>query len=112
MRAGTDPSIARLERMLRTAQDEAVSRLGRLFYDVALSTDSHLLASLTALVPDRQLLLGTDFPMGQEIGVHVTLDGLERYHGFSVEQREAVRAGNAQPLLPRLRAIEAASAAA
>jgi predicted TIM-barrel fold metal-dependent hydrolase len=101
LQRGAEPSITRLEETMHTAQAEAVARLGRLFYDVALSTDQHVLAALTALVPPAQLLLGTDFPMGQEIGVHLTLDGLDHFDGLSEEQRDAVRAGNASALLPR-----------
>jgi predicted TIM-barrel fold metal-dependent hydrolase len=112
VRGGADPSITRLEEMLYEAQDEARARLGRLFYDVALSTDSHVLAALLALVPDRQLLLGTDFPMGQEIGVHTTLDGLDRCAGLSDAQREAVHSTNAHRLFPRFAAVTAEAGAA
>ena len=39
--------------------------------------------------------------MGQEIGVHVTLGGLERFEGFDAAQRHAIRSTNPMHLFPR-----------
>ena len=96
------PSLRRIEEMLQIAQHDALESLDRLHYDVALSTDAHVLAALTDLVPSTQLLLGTDFPMGQEIGVRVTLTGLDHFDQFTEEERAGVRSENAARLFPRL----------
>jgi 6-methylsalicylate decarboxylase len=69
LQRGEVPSVERIETLMAEAQDEASRRLGTLHYDVALSSDPHVLAALTGVVRPSQLLLGTDFPMGQEIGV-------------------------------------------
>jgi predicted TIM-barrel fold metal-dependent hydrolase len=99
---GEAPSIERIEALITDAQTEAAARLGALHYDIALSSDPNVLAALCDLVPPSQLLVGTDFPMGQGIGVHVTLTGLARSGGFSAAERRAVRSTNAGRLFPRL----------
>ena len=66
---GGAPSLERLEALLERAQLDAADALATLHYDVALSTDAQALGALTRLVPTSRLLLGTDYPMGQEIGV-------------------------------------------
>ena len=71
----------------------------RFYFDTALSTSADVLASLTALVPTSQLLLGTDYPMAQEIGLYVTLDGLDTYAAFSEADRRQIGGDNAQRLL-------------
>ncbi|HEY7018885.1 MAG TPA: amidohydrolase family protein [Gaiellaceae bacterium] len=97
------PSLERLEALLGTAQREALQRLASLHYDVALSSDEPSLSALTHLVPTCRLLLGTDFPIGQEIGLRVTLDGIERFPGFEVGELRA----NAERLFPRLAPVSA-----
>jgi 6-methylsalicylate decarboxylase len=99
---GAAPSVERLEELLERAQVDASDTLATLFYDVALSTDVHALGGLTRLVPTTQLLLGTDYPMAQEVGAHVALTGVERFPGFTAADRVAVRSGNAARLFPRL----------
>ena len=99
---GGSPSIERLEELLERAQLDAADALATLHYDVALSTDRQALCGLTRLVPASRLLLGTDFPMGQEIGAHVTLRGVDSFPGFTEADRSAVRSGNAARLFPRL----------
>ena len=48
-----------------------------------------------SLVPTSHLLLGTDFPFGQEIGLHYTLRGIVHYPRFTHDDRTAVLHGNA-----------------
>jgi predicted TIM-barrel fold metal-dependent hydrolase len=85
--------------MLRNAEHDALATLRRFFFDTALSTSTNVLRSLTSLVPTSQLLLGTDFPMAQEIGLFYTLDGLTRYAGFGDADRLNITSGNARALL-------------
>jgi Amidohydrolase len=65
----------------------------------ALSTSADVLAALTALVPTSQLLLGTDYPMAQEIGLYVSLDGINTYAAFSDADRRRIKRDNAPRLL-------------
>jgi predicted TIM-barrel fold metal-dependent hydrolase len=102
IKRGQTPSIERIEQLTGDAQRDALNHLAALHYDVALSTDEQALAALTNLVPADRLLLGTDFPMAQEIGVHLTLTGLARFQGFTAADRATLRSSNAARLFPRL----------
>ena len=86
--------------MLRRAERDALASVRRFCFDTALSTSADVLASLTGLVPTSQLLLGTDYPMGQEIGLYYTLDGLDTYADFSEADRR-IKGDNAQIILGR-----------
>jgi len=86
---------------LETAEAVARRQIAKLYFDTALSTAPHVLDALLSLVPTSQLLLGTDFPFGQEIGLQYTIRGIARYSGFSDEDRTAVMRRNARQLLRR-----------
>lgn len=96
---GTPPPAEQLLDQLSAAEDAAREKVATLYFDTALSTAPATLDALTALVPISHILLGTDFPVGQEIGLRYTLRGIERYHGFSAEDRAAVLGENAEKLL-------------
>jgi 6-methylsalicylate decarboxylase len=96
---GMPPPVEELASMLRRAERDALASVRRFFFDTALSTSADVLASLTGLVPTSQLLLGTDYPMGQEIGLYYTLDGLEAYAGFGEADRRRIKADTAQAIL-------------
>ena len=108
-----DVPTSRLESMLAEAQHAAARQLATLHFDVALSSDEQALTALTQLIPPTQLLLGTDYPIGQEIGAHVTLTGIARFAGFTSDDRAAVEGLTAARLLPTLaEAGESAGASA
>jgi predicted TIM-barrel fold metal-dependent hydrolase len=88
---------------------DARAQLERLYYDTAFAANPTVFGALRALAPLEHVLLGTDFPFGQEIGVQVNLAGLERVAG--AEDRRAIEGVNAQALFPRLaRSSDAAAA--
>jgi 6-methylsalicylate decarboxylase len=87
--------------MLAEAQRQSADLLAALHYDVALSTDRQPLAALTRLVPVRQLLFGTDFPVAREIGAELTLEGVRQFPGFTEADREALERTNAALMFPR-----------
>jgi predicted TIM-barrel fold metal-dependent hydrolase len=93
------PSISELEALLESAQERGLGRLRALHYDIALSSGSHALSALTEIVPPAQLLLGTDYPMAQEIGIHLALRTLIEFDDFTPSHRAAVRSANAFRLL-------------
>jgi predicted TIM-barrel fold metal-dependent hydrolase len=99
---GETPSSAALEEMLAEAQRQTADLLATLHYDVALSTDKHALGALSRLVPATQLLLGTDFPVAQEVGAEVTLKGLREFLAFTIDDRQALEQLNAAGMFPRL----------
>jgi predicted TIM-barrel fold metal-dependent hydrolase len=108
VRYGPPPTTTELTELLSDALADGRRQLERLFYDVTLSANDTVLGCLSELVPAAQILLGTDFPLAQEIGVATTLSGLARYQGFDVADRRAIESANALRLFPRLAAAHAA----
>jgi predicted TIM-barrel fold metal-dependent hydrolase len=96
---GQPPRVDELLDQLAAAEDTARRQIAELYFDTALSTAGPTLDALTSLVPTSHILLGTDFPFGQEIGLQYTLRGIDRYPGFSDDDRAAVLADNANDLL-------------
>jgi predicted TIM-barrel fold metal-dependent hydrolase len=97
------PSLETLERMMRAVTEDAFELLRGLYYDTALSANPTVLGALQRLVPASRVLLGTDFPFAQEIGVRYSLDGLAAYEGFGEEERAMIDSGTALTLFPCLR---------
>lgn len=75
-------------------------QLKKLYYEVAHATSAPALAALTRLVPMSQIMLGTDFPMVDDMDI--TLRGLTAY-GFSAADLRSIHRANAEQLFPRLR---------
>ena len=98
---GTPPPVEDLLQQLHTAEAGARQRIRWLYFDTALSTATPVLDALTAITPTTHILLGTDFPFGQEIGLRYTLDGIRNYPRFSDDDRTRVLTANAQSLLAR-----------
>jgi 6-methylsalicylate decarboxylase len=98
---GTPPPTQDLLAQLRAAEAEAHQRIRRLYFDTALSTAPPVLDALNAIVPTSHILLGTDFPFGQEIGLQYTLDGINSYPNYTDEDRAHILATNAANLLAR-----------
>ena len=98
---GAPPPVDDLLDQLTAAESQARQQIAGLYFDTALSTAAPVLDALTALVPTSHILLGTDFPFGQEIGLRYTLRGIERYSGFDDDDRVAILRGNASDLLVR-----------
>ena len=87
------PSPETLERMMRAATEDTFDLLRGLYYDTALSANPTVLSALQRLVPASRVLLGTDYPFAQEIGVRYSLDGLGAYEGFGEEERAMIYFG-------------------
>jgi predicted TIM-barrel fold metal-dependent hydrolase len=98
------PSLDTLEQLLQTATEDTFGQLRGLYYDTALSANATVLSSLQRLVPASHILLGTDYPFAQEIGVRYSLDGIAAYAGFSEQDRKDVESNNASKLFPHLQA--------
>jgi 6-methylsalicylate decarboxylase len=99
-----EPDIQEIVEVMEAARRGAPDHLETLHDDATLSSDARVLCALIGLVPPGSLLLGTDLPMAQETGVHVTLGGIERLDQLAPEGRDGVRATNAARLFPRLAA--------
>lgn len=74
--------------------------LRKLHYDVALQANRPALAALFAYVPMSQVLLGSDYPFGTSAD---GIRGLEEF-GLSSLDLHGIYRGNAERLLPRLKA--------
>ncbi len=72
----------------------------RLYYDVALAANRPALAALFSYVPASQVLLGTDYPFGKTADA---IGGLEQF-GLEADELDAIYRGNAERLIPRLKA--------
>jgi predicted TIM-barrel fold metal-dependent hydrolase len=96
---GQPPPVEELLDQLEKAEAVARRQIAKLYFDTALSTAQNALDGLLSLVPPSHLLLGTDFPFGQEIGLRYTLRGLEQCPRFTDDDRTAVLQRNANHLL-------------
>ncbi|NQU69961.1 MAG: amidohydrolase [Rhodospirillales bacterium] len=74
--------------------------LQRLYYDVALAGSRPALAALFAFVPVSQVLLGSDYPFGATAD---PIRGLEEF-GLDASDLKEIYRGNAERLIPRLKA--------
>jgi predicted TIM-barrel fold metal-dependent hydrolase len=74
--------------------------LKKLHYDIALAAFKPSLSALFALVPATQVLLGSDYPFSS---IASTVSGLEEMNVPQADAR-AIYRGNAERLIPRLKA--------
>jgi predicted TIM-barrel fold metal-dependent hydrolase len=81
------------------APQGVVAELARLYYDTANATSKATMDALLDLVPPSQLLFGTDFPY---LGGKENADGLVAL-GLPPPTLAAIRRGNVERLIPRLR---------
>jgi predicted TIM-barrel fold metal-dependent hydrolase len=82
------------------APDGVYAELKRLYYDTANAAYPPTLAALTRLIATPHILYGSDVPYLTE---EQNLKGLRSY-GFPAATLAAIEHGNAQALIPRLRA--------
>jgi predicted TIM-barrel fold metal-dependent hydrolase len=79
--------------------DGFIAELRRFYYDTAGAANRGALASLTTLVPARQIVFGTDFPPGGTSAA--VADSLARTSLFSETDLRAIDRDNAVRLFPR-----------
>ncbi|MFJ9370695.1 amidohydrolase family protein [Nocardia sp. NPDC101769] len=96
---GTPPPARDVLEQLHTAEAGARQRIRWFYFDTALSTATPVLDALTSIVSTNHILLGTDFPFGQEIGLRYTIDGINTYPRFTADDRTRVLGTNARTLL-------------
>lgn len=102
---GTLPYVAgRIEAFVKQmktyndfAPNGATAEFQRLYYDTVNVTNAASMAALLKLVKASQVLYGTDFPYFTDD----QLDNLDQ-RGLSAKDKEAILAGNAKRLIPRL----------
>ena len=79
--------------------DGIMKLVGSFYYDVAQAANPEALSALTRIVPDSQIVFGTDFPYRTSIEYVAALKAC----GFSHKELAAIGRTNALPLVPRLR---------
>jgi predicted TIM-barrel fold metal-dependent hydrolase len=105
---GTMPYL--IERFIRLPQtsknaaanvpDGVIDTLGRFYYDVAQVSNAVAMAALTKVVPNTQIVFGTDFPFRTAADQMRSLKAA----GLSESDLRKIEVENALVLLPRLRA--------
>ena len=75
----------------------------RLYYDLAISTNPHAVASVLQLVGPERLLYGSDWPALDEADVHTLIQVLDGNPLLQPEDRARIERQNALELFPRLR---------
>ncbi|MBI2319395.1 MAG: amidohydrolase [Betaproteobacteria bacterium] len=104
---GTVPTMAgRIEYFCRMrkdagqfAPDGIEAEFKRLHYDTANATHPAAMAALLKLVPESQVVFGTDYPY---VPIGTQIQDLEKL-GLSAAQVQAIKSANAMRLIPRLR---------
>lgn len=77
----------------------------KFYYEVAHASKVPALDALKDLVPVSQIMFGSDAPIRP---YELTIEGLERYSGFSPSDWDAIYRGNAERMFPRLRSERSA----
>jgi len=77
--------------------------LRRLYYDLAISTNPHAVASVLQLVGPERLLYGSDWPALDEADVHSLIQVLDGNPLLHPDDRARIERHNALELFPRLR---------
>jgi predicted TIM-barrel fold metal-dependent hydrolase len=94
-----DAFYGRNPKVKEFAPDGIFSELARLYYDTANATSVPAMAALLKLVPVSQITYGTDYPYFP----HDQYKDLQKV-GLSDADIKAIETGNAERLIPRLKA--------
>ena len=94
-------SLQHLPGLAEKAPRGALHYLRRLYYDTALSVMDPSLAALRRLVPDSQILFGSDYPLVPEEVVRLEVDSLATSSVLDEGARSAIDRGSALALFPR-----------
>ena len=77
--------------------------LARLYYELAIATNPHAVASVLHLVSPERLLYGSDWPALDEADVHSLIQVLDGNPLLHPDDRARIERHNALELFPRLR---------
>jgi predicted TIM-barrel fold metal-dependent hydrolase len=91
--------FARHKEYADRAPNGVIAELKKLYYDVANSVNPSSMSALTNLVPQSQMLFGSDYPY---IPVGATAGALDQF-GLAAPALQAINRDNATRLFPRLK---------
>jgi 6-methylsalicylate decarboxylase len=83
------------------SRDDVLAAFKHLYYDVALSTEPNVFATLKNLVGASHMMFGTDYPLRYESGVAESIRQLIGYSGFDDGDQKAIMSETAKSLFPR-----------
>lgn len=86
--------------------DDVRKLLGSFYFDLTLATSAAQLFAMTELISPSRMLMGFDDPFMPEASVEPMIAGVEAFSRFDQKTRQAIYAGNALSLLPRLKAMK------
>ena len=79
----------------------SLTELRRLYFDTALSANVHAFSAMRTLLPDNNILFGSDYPFAPEATTTATVKGLASL-GLSPDILRKVERENALTLMPQL----------
>lgn len=88
-------------RLPQLSQEEIMERLGRFWYDTAISAGPSSFGSLEAVARPDRILFGSDWPYAPESITTLTVDALKNTEHFDETRQRAIARDNALPLFPR-----------
>lgn len=90
-----------VEAIVQAFSEDVFNQLRGLYYDTALSANSHVFSSLRQLVPASHILLGTDYPFAPEMESGSTATRLATLPELSEQELQEIEGHNALKLFPR-----------
>ncbi len=89
-------------RLAAFTPDDVLDRLGRFWYDTALSAGPAHFGALDAIARPERILFGSDWPYAPETVTRHTVAALEDSQRFTPERQREIARDNALALFPRL----------
>ena len=90
-------------RLPQLSRDQIIARLGRFWYDIALSPSPETMASLASVAPPEQIVFGSDWPFANAKVIAEMMRTYEASAAVSAPQRVAIDRVNALALFPQFR---------
>lgn len=102
-RKETRPSVPRMiyEFVIEGGPESGLKILRSMHYDTALTSSPYALKAMQELVGPSHIVFGTDLPFSEKVAPLAVKD-LQKYTGFSEEDREAINYKNCLKLFPQL----------
>jgi predicted TIM-barrel fold metal-dependent hydrolase len=90
-------------RLPQLSRDQIIGRLGRFWYDVALSPSPQTMTCLASIAPPGQIVFGSDWPFANAKVIAEMMQTYEAPSSLSDQERIAIDRGNALTLFPQFR---------
>lgn len=81
---------------------EVLERIGRFWFDTALSAGPQTFGALQNVAAPERILFGSDWPFAPAPVTRASVESLDRLDLLSAAEKDAIASGNAAALFPRL----------